>query len=338
MARMKHLAYIILGASVLLSGCGPQWGFIVRPIPPDQRMKETVVLTDPGWFVTDKIAVLDLDGIILNDRSVGLFSGGENPVSAFIEKINAVSADPDVKAVVLRINSPGGGVTASDILYHELVRLKARRGVPVIACIEDIGASGAYYIACASDAILAHPTAAVGSIGVIIQTFSLSGTMRLLGVTSHAVTSGPLKDMGSPLKPLEPAELAVFQSLVDDYYARFLAVIQSGRPRLSTERVAELADGRIYSAEQALACGLIDATGYLRDAIALAKERSGSQRVKVVMYDRPWGYQPNAYASAPAPTPGAGPTNISLLHLDGASLSRFTRPQFLYLWTGAEGR
>ena len=335
---MRHGIFTVAALGVwALAGCGPQVGFLVRPIPVDQRLTETVISQDPGLFVSDKIAVLDVDGLILNRRATGLLSGGENPVSLFVETVDRIAADRNVRAVVVRINSPGGGVTASDILHRHLLELRRTRKIPVIAAIEDLGASGAYYTACAADTIIVHPTSLVGFIGVIVQTMSFSGTMKMLGIRAQAVTSGEYKDMASPFKPLDKKDLAVLQSIVDSYYRRFVGVVEAGRKGLSAEKVRKLGDGRVYAAQQALANGLVDRIGYIDDAIALAKERCGSSRVKVVVYHRPWGYRPNAYAmSAQAPRASGGPaTTVNLLNLNMPDLSGLSQPRFLYLWTGS---
>jgi len=231
----------VVGAFVL-AGCGPQVGFVVKPIPVDERLKETVIATDPGWFVTDKSVIVDVDGLLVNQRRRGLFATGENPVSLFVEKIDKLEADENVRAVVLRINSPGGGVTASDIMHPRLVRLRERRKVPVVAVIQDVGASGAYYVACAAETILAHPTALVGSVGVIVQTVSFAGTMKMIGITAKAVTSGTYKDMTSPLKPLDKKDLAILQSIVDRYYERFLGVVAAGRKKLLSSPLRKFSD------------------------------------------------------------------------------------------------
>lgn len=324
---------VALASLAVLIGCTPRMGFLVKPVPVDERLAETVISTDKGLFVTDKIVIVDVDGLLLNRRSSSLFGPGENPVSLFVEKIDKLAADKSVRAVVVRINSPGGGVTASDIMHQRLVRLRAQRDIPIIAIIEDIGASGAYYIACASDTIVAHPTSAVGSVGVIVQTVSFAGTMKMLGITAKAVTSGEYKDMASPFKPLDKKDLAILQTIVDRYYERFLGVVAAGRKKLDAEQIRRLADGRIYAADQALEKGLIDSTGYMDDAIELARQRSGTKRSKVVIYHRPWGYRPNAYSVAPS-TAGASPTQINLLNLNAPDLTAFTQPRFLYLWTG----
>jgi len=328
---MRTNMRIALAALVglVLVGCGQNTGWVVKPVPLNEALEETAVASDRGLFITDKIAIVDVDGVILNQRDVGLFGARDNPVSLFIEKLDKAQADPSVKAVIVRINSPGGGVTASDIMYQRLLRFRSARKAPVIAIIEDVGASGGYYVACGADEIVAHPTSVTGSIGVIVQTLSLAGTMQKIGITAKAVTSGKFKDMISPFKPLSDEDLAVVQKMVDEFYSRFLKVVGAGRGKLSQEKIKSLADGRVFTGEQALAEGLVDQVGYMDDAILLAKKSSGSARVKVVIYHRPLGYRANAYSAAPDMAPQVNLLNVNLPNIIGLS-----QPQFLYLWTG----
>ena len=332
MPRMETRALFVVGAlGLAIAGCGSSSGWVVRPAPAEQQLVETVVASDPGLFVSDKIAVVDVDGLLMNMRETGLFGSGENPVSLFVEKIDKAQRDPHVKALVVRINSPGGGVTASDIMYQRLMRFRAARQVPVVTVIEDMGASGGYYLACASDAIVAHPTSVVGSIGVIVQTVSFSGAMKMLGIQAKAITSGQYKDMGSPLKPLEEKDQAILQGIVNDFYGRFVKIVATGRPKLTEEQVKVLADGRVYTGNEALANGLVDALGYMQDAVLLAKARSCSAKVKVVMYDRPLGGKENLYSRTPA---GPPQMQMNMLNVTAPGLMNMARPQFLYLWTG----
>ena len=330
---MKTTAISLTALALLLSvGCSSNTGFLIKPVPINEALVETTVSTDPGFMVTDKVVVVDVDGLLFNQRGEGLFGPHDNPVSLFVEKIDKAEKDILVRALVLRINSPGGGVTASDIMYRRLAQFKKERKVPVVAAIEDVGASGAYYIACGADTIMAAPTSVTGSIGVIVQTFSLSGTMAKLGIDTKAITSGPMKDMGSPFKPLSADDQKVLQEMVTEFYGRFLDIVAAGRPKMKREDVKKLADGRIYTGAQAAADGLVDTVGDVKDAITEAKQRAGIKAARVVMYDRPWGYKANVYSAA-----GVGGTQINLLNLSMPGLMTWLEPQFLYLWTGGAG-
>lgn len=317
----------LLAGLLAAGGCAPT-GLLIKPVVIREKLAEKTVHRDEGFWISDKVVVIDIDGVIMNQRSTSMFSSGENPVSLFIEKIDKAEKDCNVKALILRINSPGGGVTATDIMYRRLMRFKKERNVPVIAVIEDVGASGGYYLACGADKIVAHPTSITGSIGVIVQTLSFAGTMQKIGLTSKAITSGPRKDMASPLKPLDPEDEKILQSIVDDFYGRFVAVVDKGRPSLSTQRVKTLADGRIYTAAQAQDNGLVDMLGDMNDVIELAKKQSGVSRARVVIYDRPMGYRANVYSQHPNVAP-----QINLINITAPDLLTMTQPQIMYLWT-----
>ncbi len=328
---MNTFKTLVLAVGLLCIGCGRNVGWVIRPAPTDETLRETVIAADPGLFVSDKILVLDVDGLLVNDRGKGLLSMGENPVSLWVEKLDKAQSDANVKALVVRINSPGGGVTASDVMYNRLLRFREQRKIPVIAVIEDVGASGGYYVACAADTILAHPTSITGSIGTIVQTFSISGTMKLLRIEAKALTSGKRKDMGSPFKPLDPEDLAILQKMVDEFHQRFLNVVKTNRSQIDAEKVETLADGRVYTGAQAKENGLVDELGYVSDALKLAKQKAALQRVKVVMYDRPLGYRANVYSTATVPQ--AAP-QINLINISESGLLSSLHPQFMYLWTG----
>lgn len=313
---------------ILLGGCGNDMALLIRPVPADQRLRETAVQSDPGWY-GEKIALIDVSGLIVNQR-VGFMGMGENPVSAFAEKLDKARADGAVKAVILRINSPGGTVQASEAMYERLRRFCKVSGKPVIACITDVGASGAYYLACGARKIVSQPSSITGSIGVIVQTVSFAGTMELIGIKAEAITSGQFKTMGSPLKDMTAAERQVFQKIVDEFYGQFVSVVAAGRKSLSPDKVRSLADGRVYTGRQALGVGLVDELGDVQVAIDAAKQAAGIKRAKVVMYHRAHGYRANTYSAASAPMPTM---QINLINLQLAELGMLRRPQFLYLWS-----
>jgi protease IV len=332
---MRISVAVLAVAMLVAGGCGPNTGYLIRPVAVNEALVETTVSRDPGFIVSDKIVVIEVEGLLMNYRSEGLLGARENPLAVFVEKLDRAERDPDVKALVLRINSPGGGVTASDLMYRRLMDFKKEKKVPVVAVIEDVGASGAYFIAAGADTIIVTPTSITGSIGVIVQMFSLSGTMEKLGITAKAITSGPMKDMGSPFKPLDPADQKVLQSLVAEFYGHFVDIVAAGRPKLSKDDVRKLADGRIYTGDQAVANGLADAAGDVKSAVVLAKSMAGVKAARTVMYDRPWGYKANVYSAASAPA--AGLTQLSLLNISPADITAWFQPRFLYLWTGGAG-
>jgi len=323
--RSTSLAVIVVSLLVATGGCMPQ-GLLIQPVSTNQALVETVVYREAA-FASDKIAVVDVDGLLINAHEPELFSRGEHPVGLLLEQLDKARRDRRVKGVVLRINSPGGTVTAAELMHQEIARFREKTGTPVVAALMDVAASGGYYVACACDEIIAQRSTVTGSIGVLMQTFDLTGTMAKLGIGADAVTSGPHKDAGSPFSKMTAEQRAIFQAIVDELYDQFVAVVAAGRPNLDEPQVQALADGRVYTAGQALEFGLIDRIGTIRDAVAAAKTRSGAKKVRVVRYRRPLGYVANYHAAAP-PQPG----DVNLINFDLPWLWTLTTPRFLYLW------
>ncbi len=324
--RVFILAFFPLSL-VILSGCGPQ-SFKITPVPSDRTLEESVLI-DEGGLLAPKITLIDVEGVIMNRERGGFLSDGEHPVSLLVEKLDKAAKDKSVKALVLRINSPGGSVTASDIMYSEVLRFKeeTKGKRPVVAVLSDVAASGGYYIACAADEIVAHPTTVTGSIGVIMQMVNFSGTMSKIGVKADAITSGKMKDAGSPFREMKPEEREIFQSLVNQFYDRFVNVVATGRAKLTAEQVRQIADGRVWSAQQAVELGLIDRIGTLRDAFTSLKDQLGIKKARVVTYHRPLGWKPNIYAESPAGQPQINLVNVSL-----PPTWAHPEPRFMYLW------
>jgi protease-4 len=321
--------WLALLATLPLSGCFN--GILLRPVQVDGPIEETVVKDAPSLLCRDKIAIIDVEGMIMNVRTSGLLGSGENPVALFRERLDAAAADKRVKAVVLRINSPGGAVTASDIMYQDLLKFREKTHKPVVACMMDVAASGAYYLAMGCDCVYAHPTTVTGSIGVIMSLYNASGLAAKLGITSDPIKSGPIKDIGNPLRLMSDEERTVLQGMVNSFFDQFVHVVASGR-RLPEERVRVLADGRVYTGLDAKNLGLVDEVGYLEDAIATAKQLAGICDAAVVAYDRCSGYRGSIFAAMPHI-----PSNINI-HLDVPGLSHSTGAAFMYLWEAGTPR
>lgn len=328
--RMVGRMVVLAGTAVIAAGCAPS-AYKIEPVPVDRTLEETVLM-DEGGLGTPKIAQIDLNGMLLTGNTPQLLGEGENPLALLVENLNKASEDNAVKVVLLRINSPGGTVTASDLMYHEILRFRktAKHPKPVVAMIMDVGASGAYYVACGCDEVIANRSSIVGSIGVIMQTFNLKGTLEKIGVQSVAIKSGRLKDAGSPWRGMTEEEHKIFQGLIDDFFDRFVEVVAEGRPKLNKEKVREIADGRVWTAEQALELGLIDRIGTLRDGLAVAKKLTKAPRVRVVGYQRPLGWKPNIYAGMPG---GHTVNNYSVLNVNMPERLLPPAPMFLYLWS-----
>ena len=326
-ASLRHLwiAGLLLNYLLFASGCGTP-SLLLTPVDNTNKLDENTVMDGKGWF-PDKIAIVELDGVIANAKTGGLLGGGENPISLFTQELQKAADDSCVKAVVLRVNSPGGTVSASDAMYQMLKRFREKTHKPVVASVQEVGASGAYYISCGADKIVAQPTSLVGSIGVIFETFNLEGTMSKLGVKPENYKSAAHKDIGSPFREPTADEKEIMQGLVDDYYARFKSIVSTNRPISNQADFPMMTDGRVFSGDRALALGLIDKTGLLEDAIQLAKDMCKSPDAKVVIFKRPYGYNGSIYATASAPTPKA---NVVQLELPEAATMLPTG--FYYIW------
>ena len=327
---VKGPVWLYLGLIISLIavvGCGST-AFQIKLVPSHQQLEETQIQRDKGLFVFDKIAIIDVDGLLINRRKDGLMRMGDNPVSLFVEKLDKAAADRDVKAVVLRLNSPGGTVTASDIMHHSLKEFKRKTGKPVVACVLGLGCSGAYYLACGCDGIMAQPSSVTGNIGTVFQTFSVAGTMEKIGVKAVTIKSGELKDIASPLHDLSAEERRVLEGIIEELFQQFLTVVKEGRKTIEEQKLSELADGRVFTAKEALQAGLIDRIGYLADGIKWARKMAGIEKTRVVIYHRPLSYKPNAYGLATSNAGALGP--LINVELPGWLTSSGT--QFLYLW------
>ena len=202
----------------------------------------------------DKVAVLPITGVIADP-------------DATIDQLKKFAKDGSVKAIVLRINSPGGGVGPSQEIYEEVRKLKGKK--PVVASMGAVAASGGYYIACGAQKIYANPGTITGSIGVIMQFVNVKDLIEKIGVKGFAVKSGELKDTGTPLRDMTPEERQYLQGVIDNVFGQFVNAVAEGR-KLEVEAVRKIADGRIFSGEQAKALGLVDVLGNQEDAVAEA--------------------------------------------------------------------
>jgi protease-4 len=309
---------------LLLSGCvfitGNLNPFVSAPQPLEER-----VVSGEGKA---KVVIVDISRVISSQEEEAPFgiTRRESVTARVRQELQQAGKDDRVRAVVLRINSPGGTVTASDTVYHEIMTFKAEHPVPVIAQFLDMGTSGAYYVALAADEIVASPTTVTGSIGVVMYGVNFAGLMAKVGIKNQTIKSGEKKDIGSPLRPMTPDDARLLQDILGDLQQHFLTVVRTRRPGLSADTVRTIADGRILTADQALQMGLIDRIGYLRDTLATAKQRAGLTEARVVMYRRPDEFAENIYSTALQ-----SPVHVNLVNLDFGGLAHAT-PQFLYMW------
>jgi len=322
----------VVALSTVSAGCGVP-SFLITPVSSSTTLQERVVQRGKG-LSPDKIAIIEVEGMLMNVRAGGFLQPQENKVSLFTQQMRAAARDPSVKAVVLRVNSPGGTVTASDTMYETVRNFRRVTRKPVIASTQEVAASGGYYVACAADEIVAHPTSVVGSIGVLFQTMEFQGALGKLGVRAESIKSGPLKDMGSPFKALRENEREVMQEMVDEYFERFVAVVTTHRPVKEPHPTQPLPEdyggvysGRVFSGERAVQLGLADRTGRLEDAIKLAKQKGKAPNAKVILYRRPYGYAGSIYAESQTPRPRA-----NVLQLELPESRAFLPSGFYYLW------
>jgi protease IV len=309
---------------LLLNGCA----FVnVEMLRPPSPLQERVVEGEG----TQKILLLDVTGFISEKERSGGQLSPEKPslVAHMKEALQKAEKDEDIVGVILRINSPGGTVTASDILYHELVNFRDRRKVPVYACIVGTGTSGGYYVAAAADEISIHPTGITGSIGVLVMTFNVEGLLAKVGVSEKTIKSGDKKDILSPFRPATPEEEQIMQTVINRLYTRFVDVVKSRRGNtLDRKGIEALADGRIYTADQAFDAKLVDRVGYLDETITAMKKTLHLDRAKVVSYYRSGSYKGTIYSDASASSPPV----VNLVNINADGLELLTGTEFLYLW------
>lgn len=221
------------------------------------------------------VGLVFLEGVITTGASGSGLLGSVLGSDSVLAELRKAREDPATRAVVLRINSPGGSAAGSQEIAREVRRLR-EAGKVVVASLGDVAASGAYWVASAAQHIVANPGTITGSIGVIMEVQNLEGLYGKLGIRYETIKSGPHKDMGSPSRPLEPEERAILQGMVDDIFQQFVdAVVQGRAGKLTREQVLALADGRVFTGRQALEKGLVDELGNLRDSIQRAADLAG---------------------------------------------------------------
>ncbi len=314
---MQRIVIMICTAvliAVFSTGC-----FVIKVnLGPESGPLEEQTITGKG---KDKIVLLDITGIITTEDSGSLLGGKKDlgTLALIREQLDKARRDKNVKAIVVRIDSPGGGVTASDMLYHELKKFKVETGTKMVAHFLDTAASGGYYAALAADRITAQPTSITGSIGVTMFRVDATGLMQKIGVRAIEISSGPQKGMGSPFREMSNEERKIFESMIDSLYGRFVSVVAEER-KMNTERVRKLADGRIYTSQEAKQEGLIDDICYLEEAFGQARKLANLEHATVVSYVRPGEYRPNIYSM-----------NMNLINLN---LGDIAGPgiRFTYLW------
>lgn len=321
---MKEKIILISIIILVISGCAPH---IHLDFMGKDRIQE-VVLSESKIKTTNKILVIDLNGTITNQTGGGILNREGDLVSKIYYRFKKASEDSTVKGIILRLDTPGGDVTTSDIIYREILRFKEKTGVPVVALMMGVAASGGYYVASACDTIMAHPTTITGSIGVIAVLPGIKEVLDKVGIKMTVIKSGKMKDAGSPFKEISDDEKTYFQNMIDAFYSTFLRVVHENRKEhLSMKEIKKLADGRVYHAKQALELKLIDAIGYFDDALEKVKSMASIRETKVIAYTYHPSRKTNIYAKA---APQGNPFSVEIKAFD--HLLPNLKTGFYFLW------
>jgi protease-4 len=260
-----------------------------------------------------KIAVISVQGIINGEKARDIYS-----------QLKAAKEDKRVKGLIIRVNSPGGTISASDEIYNEILKYRSEEDKPAVAFMQGVAASGGYYTSVACEKIIAEPTTITGSVGVIAGHFIFQELLeQKLGILPVIFKSGEKKDWPSPFQPItEEQRQYIQEKLIAPAYNRFVQVVADGRESLTLADVKRLADGSIYGAEEALAEKLIDKIGYLDEAIEQVKSLAGIEKAQVVEYRRPFSL---SYLLSSR--------SKNILKIDRTTLYELSTPQVLYLWS-----
>lgn len=322
----KYTLLFILFLTIVPISCAPK----IKLFPDATDPLKEFTISGTG---KQKVLMIPISGI-LSDKSRGTIIEKPSLIQSVVSQLALAEKDKAIKAVVFKINSPGGSVTASDILYHEITAFKKRSGIKVVAAMMDVAASGGYYISLPADYILAHPTTLTGSIGVILLMPKFNALMDKIGVGVHVYKFGKNKDMASPFRPATAEENKLLQDMTDDFGNRFMTLVK--RHRKPAGPHLELAtSGRIFSAEGAKEIGLIDAVGYLSDAFMTAKKLAGlTEDSRVVVYRITEYANDTVYNSA---TNQGADLNVSLINLNVPPALTSMDTGFYYLWLPETG-
>jgi protease-4 len=272
------------------------------------------------------VAVVDVDGLLLDTDATGLGSWGENPVALFRERLDAIEHDKRVRAVVLRIHSPGGSVTATDIMWRDLQAFKSRTGLPVVACLMDVAAGGGYYLASGAACIVAHPTTVTGAIGCILNVYNLQDMLAQFNIVGVPVKAGKNIDLGTPIKAIDDEGRKLLQNMADEFHQRFRNVVLTSRPQVDP-RLTTTFDGRVFTARQALGLNLVDQIGYLDDAVRIATTMACLPYSEVVFFHRCGDQALSTYSTTPNT-----PLQNKVVPVNIPGFDRSRLPSFLYLW------
>lgn len=326
---MRYLVLIaLLAAAASLVGCMPK-SITIQLDGKSAEVGESTVMRDK--LGGPKIAQIDLTGVISSAPTSPF--GTSAMLDDFAAMLAKAEGDAQVKAVLLRINSPGGSVAASETLAELISSFKERTDKPVVASMAEVAASGGYYTAITADRIIAQPSTITGSVGVIVPTLNVSQGMAKLGIRSRSVISGPNKDIANPMEPINEEHYEILQGIVDEFYIDFRTRVLAARP--SIEDPDSVLDGKVYTGRKALKLGLVDELGGIPEAFNAAKELAGLNSAVLVKYHRGAAAPMTPYATVhaqPASQSSTGAIDAILNWKDKLTQSGATDPGFYYLW------
>jgi protease-4 len=281
---------------------------------------------------TETIAVIPITGVIYGPTA-----------DRFSRHLNVAERDPNVKAIVLEVETPGGSVTASDEIHHRIDSYKtAHPNVPIVVTMGGLATSGGYYVSARADYIFAQPTTMTGNIGVLMPNYNFSDLAKKLGIHESTVTAPKegFKNAGSWLAPETEPNKEYLQNLIDGAYKRFKQVVKTGRGAKLTKPIEQIADGKVYLADQALADGLVDQIGFADDAYAYAAKQAGLSKPNVVKYreqpslfDLLGGAESRSHEAASAQSGGVTINGVNV-NLDAGLIEALRTPRVLYMWQG----
>ncbi|MBF0451966.1 MAG: signal peptide peptidase SppA [Candidatus Magnetomorum sp.] len=322
--KMGMICLLFIVSVVIATGCGPT------------KIKFFADAEDPLLEFTlmgngkDKIAVIPITGFISDSPSEKFMNTQPGTVQELKAQLTLAENDYRVKAVLLKINSPGGTATASDIIYNELINFKKRTGKKVAAILMDVAASGGYYVALPSDVIVAHPTTITGSIGVVMFSLQLKKLMDKIGVEMQVSKSGENKDMGSPFREPSKVEKELLQQLTRQLGDRFQSLVKKHR-NPDAKQAKQISTARIFSAKDAQNMGLVDHIGYINDAIGILQKIANiAQNSRIIMYRRVLFPNDNIYNTMAAQQVAVNPVSLINFSLPG-HLGQLN-DGFYYLW------
>jgi protease-4 len=321
----RHYFIILTSILVLIMGCVTPRVNIFN-VTPDPLKEYTLEGTG-----ADKILLIPVNGLISDSPKKGLMTTSPSLVEQVVLQINKAQKDKQIKAVLFKVNSPGGTITASDLLYHEISAYKEKTGSKIVISMMDLATSGAYYMSLPADIIMAHPTTITGSVGVISLQPKVKGLMEKIGLGVDVQKVGKYKDMASPFRATSEEERKLLQKAMNDFGERFMGLVKKHR-RLTPQAITEISTARVFLADEALQMGLIDKIGYISDAVKETKKIAGiSEDAKLIVYRRAEFPEDNYYNIAGATSENL---NFSVINIELPEILS-AKAGFYYLWPGA---